>query len=409
MPRKPAASRRDGVVIRKGRPGFYTSLINEKGKRVFRKLEGAFTLTQARELVILEKSKVREIREGKRAPVTDDTFAVFADEFLKFQEKRLSPTVIKGKLSAKEYERQQGIVELHLKPHFGAMKLAAIRRVHVVEYIHARTGTCSDGTLIKEVNVLKRMFSVALDLEKITVNPAQRAPLPAAPAGRTRYLTPEEWHSVFTACLLYTYDWNAIANLGILNKKRSAEGKPKLALANAAPLPPEAQWLQQAVGLLVSMGMRRGELMNATLSDVDLDKRTILLRKTKNGKPRVAFINELAMVVLKSMKIRERKRHGPPQSSLFPGITPAQLSTAFIRACQRAGFEDFSLHDLRHCFASHGVMNGASLHDMQKLLGHSDPRMTIRYAHLSQEHLSLAAGRIDAVLTLPGAKQTAAD
>ena len=48
-------------------------------------------------------------------------------------------------------------------------------------------------------------------------------------------------------------------------------------------------------------------------------------------------------------------------------------------------------------------MHGADLHDLQKLLGHSDPRMTNRYARLSNEHLGNAARRLDGMLLLPAA------
>lgn len=84
-------------------------------------------------------------------------------------------------------------------------------------------------------------------------------------------------------------------------------------------------------------------------------------------------------------------------------MTPAQVTVAFVRACEKAGITDFSFRDLRHTYASHLRMHGADLHDLQKLLGHSDPRMANRYAHLSNEHLGNAARRLDGVLSLPAA------
>jgi integrase len=363
---------RDGIYQRKDRPGtWWASWIDAGGKRRQRKLE-AHTLQQARAALAAEKLRVEEaIRFGRPLPTTD-SFEAFAAEFLKHQERRISPQVVKGKISQAEYIRQKGILELHLKPFFADTKLAAIRRADVVRYIHKRTGLVSDATVIKEVNVLKRMLNVALDLEKIPSNPAKRAPLPQAPEGRNRYLTPEQWAKVFEACYI----------------PPDEDGDE------------QEQWLQQAAGLAVALGTRRGELLFVALPDIDMDTRMILLRRTKNGKKRPAFINDLAMQVLESMGIRERKRR-KDRGPLFTDFTPEQLSTRFIRACRDAGVEDFSFHDLRHTYASHLRMNGADLHDIQKLLGHSDPRMTNRYAHLSNEHLDNAAQRLNGVLTLP--------
>ena len=166
----------------------------------------------------------------------------------------------------------------------------------------------SDGTIIKEVNTLKRLFSVALSLEKIPTNPAQDAPLPQAPEGRNRYLTPEQWHSVFKACYI-----------------PPDEGGNE-----------SVQWLQQAAALAVSLGTRRGELLAVTVPDIDLDARIILLRRTKNGKERPAFINDLAMQVLTSMGVRERKQH-KDRGKLFRGITAEQVSMK-IYSCVPRGW-----------------------------------------------------------------------
>jgi integrase len=356
MPKK-QAHRRDGIYTRPDAPGYWGSWTAADGRRIRRRFKVP-TLEQAKIMLAAERLKVEEaIKFGKPLP-TEETFASFSNTFLDYQERRIAAKVVKGKLSQAEYDRQKGIVEQHLKPFFGSMRLAAIRRKDVAGYIDGRVGKVSDGSIIKEVNTLKRLFSVAVEKGKIEVNPAHKAPIPQAPEGRSRFLTPEELGNVLKAC------------------------------------PP---WLRPIVGLAVSLGTRRGELLRVRWEDVNFVSGQVLLKRTKNGKQRPAFLNDLSLQVLKSLGGDSGKKRG----LLFPAVTPAQVTVAFIRACKTAGIEDFSLHDLRHTFASHLRMHGADLHDLQKLLGHSDPRMTSRYSHLSDEFLGTAARRLDGVFTLP--------
>jgi Phage integrase family len=54
-----------------------------------------------------------------------------------------------------------------------------------------------------------------------------------------------------------------------------------------------------------------------------------------------------------------------------------------------------NFHTLRHTFASWAIMRGVTLKELQELLGHSSLAMTMRYAHLSPEHLRTAVGRLE--------------
>jgi len=94
-------------------------------------------------------------------------------------------------------------------------------------------------------------------------------------------------------------------------------------------------------------------------------------------------INDAALEALRSL---------PPRlntNRLFP-LGPNQTSMLFGRVLKRAGIEDFRLHDLRHTFASYQAMSGVAARGLQALLGHKDPRMTMRYSHLSEAYLRAA-------------------
>ena len=75
--------------------------------------------------------------------------------------------------------------------------------------------------------------------------------------------------------------------------------------------------------------------------------------------------------------------------------TVSRIDRAFHGALERAGIKDFRFHDLRHTFASHLIMRGASLKEVQELLGHKTMTMTLRYAHLSQEHKKKAVNLLN--------------
>ncbi len=75
-----------------------------------------------------------------------------------------------------------------------------------------------------------------------------------------------------------------------------------------------------------------------------------------------------------------------------------RISKATLEAMKAAGIADASFHTLRHTAAAWMVKGGVSLYEVQKLLGHSTPVMTQRYAHLASDHLRGAVKALDAAL-----------
>lgn len=95
---------------------------------------------------------------------------------------------------------------------------------------------------------------------------------------------------------------------------------------------------------------------------------------------------------------------GLPRTS--PYVFPEPIGTGPMRNLKSrwpklrglAGLDDVRVHDLRHTYASHAIMSGLDLYTVGRLLGHADTGSTERYAHLADEHVVAAAGRIERIV-----------
>ena len=148
-------------------------------------------------------------------------------------------------------------------------------------------------------------------------------------------------------------------------------------------------YLKPIVLIAIHSGMRRGEIVNLRRTEIDFKERRIILEKTKNNERRVIPMNDTLIEVLQSLPVHLHSE------TVFPDINGNMVTVTFERACKRAGIEDFHFHDLRHSFASYLTMDGENLRTVQTLLGHKDLRMTMRYSHLSPEHLREAVLKLD--------------
>uniref|UniRef100_UPI0040470854 tyrosine-type recombinase/integrase n=1 Tax=Limnohabitans sp. TaxID=1907725 RepID=UPI0040470854 len=158
----------------------------------------------------------------------------------------------------------------------------------------------------------------------------------------------------------------------------------------------------QLVRLLLYTGARKRELLDARWDEVDFTRRVLWVpperSKSKRRRP-IALSNE-AIEILKALP----RADGVPYVFFNPQTAkpPVSVFVAWDSIRKRAGIPDFRMHDLRHSFASFLVNAGRSLYDVQRLLGHHDPKVTMRYAHLSQQTMveasDAAASTIAALL-----------
>ena len=137
--------------------------------------------------------------------------------------------------------------------------------------------------------------------------------------------------------------------------------------------------------------MRKGEIRS--LRRDQIRNGFIYLEKTKTKNRREIPVNEDFNQVLK--EIRKEQGLTSPHVFLYGKRVIDRVDRAFKEALRNAGIEDFKFHDLRHTFASHLVMRGASLKEVQELLGHKTMTMTLRYAHLGQEEKKRAVSLLN--------------
>jgi len=154
---------------------------------------------------------------------------------------------------------------------------------------------------------------------------------------------------------------------------------------------------------LYGTGVRRAELCQLKVADVDSKRMVIRVRNGKGGRDRDVLLSDKLLETL-----REYWRWMKPKTYLFPGtvknwradvpITTKVVWTAVNETRKRAGIEKrITPHTLRHSFATHMLEAGADLRTIQVLLGHAELADTAVYLHLSRRHLQAVASPIEAI------------
>lgn len=238
------------------------------------------------------------------------------------------------------------------------------------------------STLNRDIAALKSVFSRALEWQLIKQNPlASVKPLDEDHTPIVRYLDANEEQRLMQA--LDARDERVRAERDRYNLWRRERALPELPNLRTVPYPDH---LRPMLIMLLNTGLRKGELLNLSWSDVDLDRSMIVIRAetSKSKKVRHVPLNSTVRETLQNWQ----KSNPAPSTFVFPGRRGGRMdnfNNSWRALRDQAGLENFRLHDCRHHFASRLVMAGVPLNTVRQLLGHGDLKTTLRYAHLSPE------------------------
>ncbi|MDD2864958.1 MAG: tyrosine-type recombinase/integrase [Methylococcales bacterium] len=330
------------LVNKTGRKFFYLRYTINRRKRGIKIGEfGIMSLIEARQKSTELKAQIQrgiDPQEEKQQLSQIPLFREFVlDSYL--------PWAYANKISADSDESK---IRIHLLPVFGNVRIDQINAQSLQRYIDQLKLTHTPATCNRHLSLLSRLLKMAVQFGMIAKNPAVGIRKAQENNERHRFLSGDEIARFLDAL---AKDENPIA----------------------------AAFLE----FLLYTGVRRSEALNAKWENVDMFKKVWFIPRSKNGKHRHVILNAKALELLK------RLQHINPY--LFPGKLEGKPlnnpQKCFIRTLERAGIKDFRIHDLRHTHASIAINNGASLYEVQHLLGHSQTKTTSRYAHLADETL----------------------
>jgi integrase len=234
------------------------------------------------------------------------------------------------------------------------LSMTALTPAKIAEYRDQRLTQVSSGTVIRElayvssiINQARREWGINID------NPIRLVRKPQSPQGRNRIL-------------------NEAEKLRILD-----ELVPR-------PTRRVSMWMKPLVEFALETGMRRGEMLALTWTNVDLINRTAYLPLTKNGESRTVPLSSKAIQILESLP---RCITG----EVFP-IKPEAVAAAFIKATRRADVKDFHFHDLRHTAITHLATKLPNLIELAAVSGHKSLTMLKRYYHPTAKELAHKLG-----------------
>lgn len=268
------------------------------------------------------------------------------------------------KQNLRSWHDHNGRFDQHVRPVLGTRFVHQITTAELLRLVdglrpsasgYRRLEKLSDATVNRVIALLKVMFSRLVMTGFIDANPARALKPRRERNQRTRILRMEEREEFFSALA-------------------------------TAPIK-----VQLLIKLMILTGMRLGEALSCRWGFVDLERRIIQLPDSKSGRPRVIPLSNEALATCRElMALREN-------DNLFPGKNGRHMTRPgrqFRVLVAAAGTPGLWLHDLRRSFATLACQQGASVHDVSRLLGHQSTSTTERYLVASDDRLHVAASRV---------------
>ncbi len=259
---------------------------------------------------------------------------------------RYKPSTMKGARSA---------LAARILPAFGGKRLDRVESREVRRWFDS-VSRSAPGTANYALVVLRGIFNFAIARGYVEINPTRSLKKNRSDP-LTRFLSRDE-----------------ISRLHAVLDRQTRDGDRQQA---------------DIVRLLLLTGCRKNEIVRLRWSEVDGDR--LALADTKTG-PRKVSLGSGARRILESQPRGESPFVFP--SPFDPSRPRCSELRLWYRVRKEAGIEEVRLHDLRHTHASQAVMNGVPVPVVSRLLGHSNVKMTLRYAHLGDRDIEAAAERV---------------
>ena len=296
----------------------------------------------------IRTQKESDLNSGKVEAIDRVGFDAYMSEELEIMKGRVSPSTIKGlDLTLGHFRRicEPGCV-------------ADIKPKTVEAFLSQRLKEVRLATANKDLRTLKASLSRGVKRGYLLKNPAADVKSVREPEKEIRVLSTEEVGKLFDAC-------------------------------------PSLRW-RAFIGLAVTTGMRRGELLALRWEDVDMEAGSVWVRNTESHLTKSRRNRLLGLVPEAGALLKQLPRRGELIFQTAGGESMANnVQRDFMAIVRRSGIKRCTLHDLRRTFVSQLAMAGVSAGVTQKLAGHASISTTVKhYTGVMPEALREAQGRL---------------